>query len=97
MSGGRNYATGIVRGTGASLDVKTVGFRPSKVRVYNLGTNIGLEWTMAMPDASGLKAVAAGTRTNITSAGITPLATGFNIGTDSTNTAADLLWECWDR
>lgn len=97
MSGGRNYVTGVVRGTGASLDVKTVGFRPSKVRVYNLGTNIELAWTMAMADAAGLKVIANGTRTNVTSAGITPLANGFNIGTDSTNTAADLLYEAWDR
>jgi hypothetical protein len=97
MSGSNRYVSGVIRGTGASLDVKTVGFRPTKVNVYNLGTNIGLSWCRALPDASGLKAVAAGTRTFVTSAGITPLANGFNIGTDSTNTAADLLWECWEN
>ncbi len=97
MSGATRYQCGVVRGTGASLDVKTVGFRPAKVHLYNLGTNISLNWCMSMPDASGLKALAAGTRTFVTTAAITPLANGFNVGTDSTNTAADLLWEAWDR
>jgi hypothetical protein len=44
-----------------------------------------------MPDASGLKTVAAGTRTNITSAGITPLSTGFRVGTDSVNVAGNVI------
>jgi hypothetical protein len=91
MSGGERTVRGVVTGTGASLDVRTVGFRPTKVVLRNATSNIMLEWVNSQADAAGFKTLAAGTRTNITSAGITPLSNGFNVGTDSVNTAAQVI------
>lgn len=91
MSGGERTVRGVITGTGALLSITKVGFRPTKVVLRNTTSNIMLEWTDSLADAAGFKTVAAGTRTNITSAGITPLANGFSVGTDTVNTAAQVI------
>jgi hypothetical protein len=92
MSGSQRSVFGSFVATGAQQDVTaSVGFRPTKVRLWNTSTNIGLEWQNSMADASGLKTLAAGTRTNVTANGITPLAAGFRVGTDSVNVAGNTV------
>ncbi len=61
-----------------------VGFRPRYVRVMNETDRISEEWFEGMADAEGLLQIANGTRTLITSNGITPSATGFTFGLDTT-------------
>jgi hypothetical protein len=96
MSGQKSPMTGLVYGTAANLDVETVGYRPKKVVVRN-ENRIMLEWQADMADASAFKTVAAGTRTLITTLGITPLSNGFRIGTDSINGSGEVLyWEAFE-
>lgn len=96
MSGASRLVTGTVKGTGAALAVE-VGFKPRLVVVDNITDNIQLKHQQGMPDASGIKTVAAGTRTYVSSNGITPSATGFTLGTDSVNGSDDTLhWAAWD-
>ncbi|KKN42114.1 hypothetical protein LCGC14_0716460 [marine sediment metagenome] len=75
---------GAVIGTGADIDVRgEVGFRPRWVRILNIaGLAIG-EWVDGMADAEVLKTITAGTISNPTTLGITPLADGFRIGADT--------------
>jgi hypothetical protein len=91
MSGSQRSVFGSFTATGAQQDITVVGFRPTSVKLQNTSTNIALEWQNSMADAAGLKTIANGTRTNITSAGITPLATGFRVGTDSVNVAGNVV------
>lgn len=91
----------LLTGTGANIDVKC-GWVPAKVEVMNI-TSTGLEkleWYRGMADASAIKTVAAGTRTKITTLGITPLGDGpadaveqgFRIGADAdVNVAAEQI------
>lgn len=82
-SGGTRLRNGSVVGTGADLDVRSVGFRPSKVELINKDDHDKLTWTDTMPDASGHKQVAAGTSSFISTLGVTPLSDGFRIGADT--------------
>lgn len=82
-SGVSRVMAGSVVGTGSALSVKTVGFRPKKVELFNATSGDQLEWTQSMADAAGLKRVAAGTGSFITSNGVTPLGNGFTLGADA--------------
>lgn len=97
-SGGSRKTTGSVNGTGATLDVKTVGYRPKTVKLYNQDGLATAYWTDSMPDDSMLKEVTAGTKTFPTTNGVTPLADGFRLGADADMNVADELihWECTD-
>lgn len=79
---GRTVATG----TPVGFDV-VLGFKPKYVRIVNLSERIELEWFEGMTNAHALKTVAAGTRTHITSLGITPFENssghGFSVGLDT--------------
>lgn len=61
-----------------------VGFKPRYVKVVNETDRIQEEWFEGMADAEGLLQVAAGTKTLITSDGITPAADGFTFGLNTT-------------
>jgi len=89
---------GSVVGTGADLDVKTVGFRPKSVKVVNKASADEGYWHEHMADDSALKRLAAGTGSIITTNGITPLAAGFRLGADTDlNVAGEVvLWEAAD-
>ena len=80
----RNYSVGrfIDTGTVAATKIKT-GFRPRYVRVVNVTSRDEMEYFEGMADASGLKTVAAGTRTLATTNGITVHEDGFTIGLDA--------------
>lgn len=86
-SGARRILTGSFRGTGAQLDIKTIGFRPSLVKLYNITGNCQAVWLAGMADASMQKTVDSGAGTTDmsapTSGGITPLADGFRLGADA--------------
>ena len=76
--------------TGRYLDTGTVaaytftlGFKPRYVKVENVTDRNGEEWYEGMADASAVKTVAAGTKTLITTLGITPLSYGFTFGLDT--------------
>jgi hypothetical protein len=88
-SGSNRSVFGSFVGTGAQLDIKTIGFRPSLVKLWNETGLVTAEWTKTMADAAGMKRVTAGDLTKM-SAGITPLADGFRVGTDADlNVAAE--------
>jgi hypothetical protein len=90
-SGAHRTFYGTVLGTGAAIDVKVVGFRPSEVEIFNRTSRVGLKWTETMADAAALKTAANGDRTVVTTNAITPLASGFTVGTDSVNASGEIL------
>jgi len=100
MSKGQ-IATGTVEGTGSAIDVP-LGFTPKAVDIYNIDGDVILKWNDKMPDASGMKTIAAGTTAHITSNGVTPYAgasasaaVGFTIGADTdVNVSAETI--CWE-
>jgi hypothetical protein len=84
MSSGVNRnMSGAFTGTGAAINVRTVGFRPKRVEIVNRGGVCFAVWFAPMPDASAMKTVTAGTTSFVTSGGITPLSNGFTLGADT--------------
>lgn len=77
----RNNTIGqVVSDAGAAADTTfVIGYRPRVVRFINLTDRSTLEWFEGMADDSALLTVAAGTRTLITTAGVTPTQNGFSI------------------
>lgn len=90
-----NIAVGsyIDTGTAAAFTI-TTGFKPRYVRVENETSRDGYEWFEGMAAAEAIKHVAAGTRTIITTLGITVSASGFTVGldTDVNVTSEQLSW-----
>ena len=85
-SGVTRTVSGSYVGSGAAKDVKLdkVGFKPKRVIIHRLTTAIDkAEHLDGMADDSFVKTAAAGTRTLVTSQGITLNATGFSLGTDA--------------
>jgi hypothetical protein len=91
----RNHVIGryLDTGTVAAFTI-TLGFKPRHIKVANVTSGDMVEWFEGMADASGIKSVAAGTRSLITSNGITPTADGFTVGldTDICYTSEQLSW-----
>ena len=78
-------------GTAAAFTI-TTGFKPRYVKVVNVDSDSDgdmVEWFEGMDAASAIKTVAAGTRTLITSLGITVSDTGFTVGLDTDVTVND--------
>jgi hypothetical protein len=67
----------------------TLGFIPSKIEVYNTTSKDQLVWTEDMPDGYGLKRVAGGTQTYITTGGITPLGDDESLTITASDTTVD--------
>lgn len=82
-SGVSRVKTGAVVGTGAALDVRTVGFRPSCVKLINGDSDDSMIWSDTMADAAGYKSLKAGANAMVTSDGVTPLSDGFRLGADT--------------
>lgn len=74
---------GSFKGTGASLNIITLGFRPRVLKLMNVDGLCELKWQQGMADASGVKTVTDGTISHITTLGITPLSNGFTLGADT--------------
>lgn len=91
----QNVAVGsyLTDGTAAAITI-TTGFTPRYVRVINQTSRDMMEWFEGMTAAHGIKTVAAGTRTAVTSNGITSSTNGFVIGldTDVNVTNEQLRW-----
>lgn len=82
-SGGTRIVCGSFVGTGADMDIESVGFKPRSVKVINRSGLARAEWNEAMPDDSMAKQVTDGTLSFPTSNGITPLDSGFALGADA--------------
>lgn len=82
-SGAARHVRGSFYGTGASIDVKEVGFRPRSVTLWQVeaSTKAMGYWNSEMADASLAKVVAAADFE--TTNGLTPLADGFTLGADT--------------
>lgn len=76
--------TGTQNGTGAAISV-VCGFRPRYVKVVNVASGglCSIEHIDTMAAASGFKGITAGTKTFISSNGITLNDFGFTIGADA--------------
>jgi len=88
MASGNNFFQGSVVGTGSDIDVELPGRKARVVKLVNADSADQLYWQDTMPDAYGLKTVAAGTSSYLTSKGITPIDKGFTIGDDADINAA---------
>lgn len=96
-------ASGTFTAAGAARTIQC-GFTPVYVKVTNITSRDGMEWSNTMTAGHALKTVAAGTRTALTSNGITPYAgtlagdsAGFTIGADAdvmANTEV-VHWVAW--
>lgn len=76
------YGSYLTDATAAAITI-TCGFKPRYVRAVNQTSGDAMEWFEGMTAAHALKQVAAGTRTAITSNGITVSERGFIIGLDT--------------
>lgn len=92
-SGVSRVKVGSFYGTGADLNIRTVTFRPKVVKITNLGGLATALWVKGMADDSAVKEVTAGTKSAITSNGITPLSDGFSLGADTDlNVSGELVY-----
>jgi len=79
-----NVAVGRYKNTGtAAAFTITTGFKPRYVVVSDVDSRDQMEYFEGMADDSGVKMVAAGTRTLSTSLAITVSASGFTMGLDT--------------
>lgn len=81
-SGGTRSQMDSFQTTGSAVDRLVFGFRPRKVTVQSTNGAMFF-WQDTMPNASAFKTLANGTRTYVTSNGITPLDGGFTLGADA--------------
>ena len=101
-SGVSRVAVGAYVGTGAALEIKgeKVDFQPRKVEIHRIDSaQDKAEWIEGMADASFLKtAGGTGVRSLVVVQGITPLTSGFEVGTDaSVNNSGDLFrYVAWE-
>jgi len=88
----------ITTGTAAAFKI-TTGFLPRYVCVVNVaaGGDVMMEWYEGMAAGSGIKTAIDGTRSLITSLGITVAADGFTVGldTDLNVTSEQLYWRAY--
>jgi hypothetical protein len=91
-SGVSRVAVGAYVGTGAALEIKgeKVDFKPRKVEIHRVETAIDkFEWVEGMDDGTMLQTVGAtGVRTLVATQAITPLTSGFSLGTNAQVNAA---------
>lgn len=86
-SGVSRVAVGAYVGTGAALEIKgeKVDFKPRKIEIHRVETNIDkAEWVEGMDDDSMLLTTGStGVRTLVATQAITPLTSGFQLGTNA--------------
>ena len=94
-SGTSRVMRGAFVGTGSAKNIRTVGFRPRTVKLFNADGLVSAFWQETMPDAAAKKVVTDGTQSYIVADGITPLSDGFTCGADSDINAATetVHWE----
>jgi hypothetical protein len=79
----KRAVTGAFVGTGAQLDVATIGFRPSFVELWNEAGDTAVWCKESMAQDALWKRNAAGAGTFVNSGGITDLSNGFRLGADT--------------
>ena len=104
---GLRYDKGFVKSTNAQLDVRVLGFKPTRLVVRNNTNNVMMEWMEGLPDGAFWKTAADGTRTVASSGAPTQLEgdslnpPGFSLpaGVADINDAVgeDLWWEAWGQ
>jgi len=101
---GPRYFKNIANCNNSNLDLREPGFEPVKVRVTNLTNGAVLDWCDDQGDGAGVKTAPAGTKSIISSNGITVLAAtatlpaGFRLGNlaDLNDTTTETIqWEAW--
>lgn len=102
---GPRYATGTVTATNAVLSIRKVGFKPKKIRIYNLTTHVQIEWFSELAEETQtIKIAQNGDKSIVTSAGINLLdgtstqPPGFSVGAiaDVNDTTTEVLkYEAW--
>jgi hypothetical protein len=93
-SGVSRTAVGGYVGTGVAQQIKAekVDFQPRKVEIHRMTTAFDkVEWMEGMDVGCGIKTPGAGgARTSLSPNGVTPLTSGFEVGTDaSVNNVGD--------
>lgn len=86
-SGGTRSQMDSFQTTGIAIDRLVYGFRPRKVTVQSTNGAMFF-WQDTMPAGSAFKTLANGTRTYVTSNGITQQENGFTLGADAQVNAA---------
>ena len=87
------FENGSFIAAGVLVTCNKPGFRPKTVKLVG-ANNVMIEWNDLMEDGHGLKTLANGTRSTITTGGITPTMSGFTLGTDaSLNVAQSIKYE----
>lgn len=87
--------TGAYVGSGAQLDVTSIGFKPAAVELVNKDGLVRAVFTQEMPAGTGFKQINHDSAQNvwITANGVTMLANGFRVGTDADlNTAGETVY-----
>jgi hypothetical protein len=99
------FRAGAVKATNADLYVRTLGFRPTKLKITNLSNQVEIEWNAGLAEGKNLKRIADGTLSVVASGGIVPVDAdsagnpGFKIPAAladiNDTTTEDLSWEAW--
>ena len=97
------YRAGAAKATNADLNIRTLGFRPTKIRVTNLTNQIEVEWHAGLAEGKNLKRIADGTLSVVASGGVAPASdSAGNLGIlipaladINDTTTEDLAWEAW--
>lgn len=66
-------ATALKADASEDLYVRSLGFRPTKLRVVNLTNQVQVEWNAALAEGKNLKRDAAGALTVLSSGGVVPV------------------------
>ncbi|KKN57375.1 hypothetical protein LCGC14_0562810 [marine sediment metagenome] len=107
-SNGLQHKSGRLKATNAIIDVRSLGFEPHTVKVFNVTNLATVERFPGLGDSANpernKKTVAAGTVTTLATGGVTILAAdsagnpGFRIpvlADINDTTTEDLAWEAW--
>lgn len=84
-SGAGKQTVGACTGTGATIQVRGLNFKPKHVKVFNVASGglCDVEWIEGMDAAAAIKRASNGDCSVLTSLGITQQDDGFDIGADN--------------
>lgn len=79
-SGVQREIRGSVLANNSTRPVRTVGFRPGRIELWNETSGYHLLWVEGMADDSAVQTTNAGARSLVSADGLTPLSDGFSLG-----------------
>ena len=79
-SGVQRKIRGATRANNSTLNVRTVGFRPGRIEIWNETSGYHLLWVKGMADASAVQTTDQGVRSQVSADALTPLSDGFSLG-----------------